>query len=223
MVQHRVRRSRLLFVTPLVLLGTLTVLLAWETLRTNVSPGTRDAWPWRLQLLDGDVLGSLLAVALGAVLARAQYARATQPHLGSRGTWEKGLLKGDVTAWRVGLLNGGQHVALLERCDYWLILPGEEDARERRWESADEVVARLVGAGFVVAEDFQLVKFGVGFPLVGAGSQETTLVGAFSVRFVAEVEELSVRFRFSDVVGDSHERVIDCVRYARSGFNAPLD
>ncbi|MGW2281762.1 hypothetical protein [Streptomyces sp. NPDC001770] len=217
------RRSPLLFVTPLVLLGALIVLLVWETLRVNVSAGARETWPWRLHLLDMEVLGSLLAVALGAVLARAQYARSTRPHLGSRCVWTKGLLKDDATAWRVGLFNGGPHVALIERCDYLVVLSGEEDARERRWVNAEEAMARLVAAGFVVAEDFQFVEFGAGFPLVGGTGYETLLVGAFSVRFVTEVEELSIRFRVGDVVGDSHERAIDCVRNARARFHAPLE
>ncbi|WEH42592.1 hypothetical protein OG233_25400 [Streptomyces sp. NBC_01218] len=222
-VQRRVRRSRLLFVTPLVLLGVLSTLLVWETVRANVSAGTGEAWPWRLQLLDGDVLGSLLAVALGAVLARAQYARSTRPHLGSRCVWSKGLLKGDATAWRVGLFNGGLHVATVERCDYRVVLAGEEGAADRSWVSAGEAVRRLTGAGLVLAEDFQFVEFGAGFPLVGGAGYETLLVGAFSLRFVGEVEELSVRFRVGDVVGDSHERVVDCVRNARAGLHAPLD
>ncbi|MGW1468781.1 hypothetical protein ACWCPT_31110 [Streptomyces sp. NPDC002308] len=217
------RRSPLLFVTPLVLLGVLIVLLVWETLRANVPADARQTWPWRLELIDAQVLGSLLAVALGAVLARAQYARSTRPHLGSRCVWTKGLLKDDATAWRVGLFNGGPHVALIERCDYRVVLSGEQDARERRWVSAGEAVERLTAAGFVVAEDFQFVEFGAGFPLVGSGGYETLLVGAFSLRVVTEVEELSIRFRVGDVVGDSHERTIDCVRNARAGFHAPLD
>ncbi|MGW0855559.1 hypothetical protein [Streptomyces sp. NPDC002690] len=231
MVQRRVRRSPLLFVTPLVLLGALTALLVWEAVRANVSAGARETWPWRLQLLDAQILGSLLAVALGAVLARAQYARSTRPHLGSRGVWSKGLLQGDATAWRVGLFNGGPHVALVERCDYLVVLPGDRGreggggrgARERRWVNVEEAASLLGEAGFVVAEDFQFVEFGAGFPLVGGGGYETLLVGAFSVRLVTEVEELSVRFRVGDVVGDSHERTIDCVRNARAGVHAPLE
>lgn len=222
-VQGRVRRSRLLFAAPLVLLGTLIALLVWETVRTNVSAGVRAEWPWRLQLLDTEVLGSLLAVALGAVLARAQYARSVRPHLGSRCAWTKGLLRGDATAWRVSLFNAGPHMALIERCDYCVVLSGEEAAGEPRWVGGDQVVARLVAAGFVVAEDFQMAEFGTGFPLVGGAGYETVLVGAFSVRLVTAVETLAVRFRVGDVVGDSHERIIDCVRNARAGLHAPLD
>lgn len=73
----------------------------------------------------------------------------------------------------------------------------------------------LTGAGLTVGEDFQLVTMGH-FPLVGTGSYETTMLGAFSQRFVDEVEALHLRVRVGDVVGDSHERILDALKGARS-------
>lgn len=84
----------------------LTLVLVWESIRGNIAPDARDDWPWRLQLLDMEALGSLMAVAVGAVLARAQYARTVRPCLGWRGSWTKGHLRGDSQAWTVGVLNG---------------------------------------------------------------------------------------------------------------------
>ena len=60
----------------------------------------------------------------------------------------------------------------------------------------------------------------VGF---GTGSYETVLVGAFSKRFVEKVDALYVRVRVTDVVGDSHERIGDCMKSARGVVHAPLD
>ncbi|MFD9240369.1 hypothetical protein ACFV0D_00215 [Streptomyces sp. NPDC059556] len=51
---------------------------------------------------------------------------------------------------------------------------------------------------------------------MGTGSYETTMLGAFSQRFVDEIEALHIRVRVSDVVGDSHERILDALRGARS-------
>ncbi|MFE1516525.1 hypothetical protein ACFW9I_06755 [[Kitasatospora] papulosa] len=221
--QRRVRRSPLLFTTPLVLLGLLMAVLVWESVRANVTGDARTEWPWRLQLVDMEALGSLLAVAAGAVLARAQYARTVRPYLGWRAVWAKGDLKGDVQAWRVGILNGGQHIAAIESWDCRVVLAGQGDSADGRWVDIDDAVAELTGAGLTVAEDFQLVKFGQGFPLVGTGSYETVLVGAFSTRFVETVESLYVRVRVTDVVGDSHERIGDCMKGARAVAQAPLD
>ncbi|MGW2088996.1 hypothetical protein [Streptomyces sp. NPDC001880] len=211
--QRRIRRSPLLFVTPLVLLGLLTALLIWEAVRGNVPAGARSEWPWRLQLIDAQVLGSLLAVSLGAVLARAQYARTVRPYLGWRAAWTEGLLATGAPAWRVGILNGGQHMAVIESWDVGVVMPGAEGSDDVRWSSVSDVVAELAEAGFVVGEDFRLIGFGAGFPLMGAvGGHDTVLVGAFSESFAQRVQSLYVRVRVTDVVGDTHERTMDCLK-----------
>ncbi|MEU1126375.1 hypothetical protein ABZ371_23115 [Streptomyces sp. NPDC005899] len=222
-VQRRVRRSPLLFTAPLVLLCVLTLVLVWEAVRANVTAGARTEWPWRLQLLDADVLGSLLAVAAGAVLARAQYARTVRPYLGWRSSWVQGHLEGDAHAWRVGILNGGQHIAAIDSWDCRVVLAGTSPGGDGPWVDVSEAVSQLTAAGLTVADDFQLVRFGRGFPLVGTAGYETVLAGAFSRRFVERVDALYLRVRVTDVVGDSHERIGDCMKGARALARAPLD
>ncbi len=221
-VQRRIRRSPLLFTVPIVLLALFILMLVWEVIRSNVTAEAQTEWPWRLHLLDMDALGSLLAVAGGAVLARAQYACTVRPYLGWRGSWQKGHLKEDTSAWRVGVFNGGQHLAVIGTWDCRLVLAGQDDSAEARWVDLDEAVSDLAAAGLVVAQDFQIIRFGAGFPLVGGGGHETLLVGAFSRRFVRKVDALYLRFRVADVVGDTHERVLDCMKGARTDLNAPL-
>ncbi|MCL6292353.1 MULTISPECIES: hypothetical protein [Streptomyces] len=219
--RRSVRRSPLFFTAPLVLLAVLTLILLWEAVRANVSPGARDDWPWRLQLLDMEALGSLLAVAAGAVLARAQYARTVRPYLGWRGSWRKGLLAEGEPAWRVGILNGGQHIAVIESWECRVVLRGGPDAATAPWVAVPDVVTTLTADGLSVGQDYQLIAFGKGFPLVGTGNYETVPVGVFSERFVQRVDALQIRVRVTDVVGDSHERVLDCVRGARAEYNVP--
>ncbi len=214
-------RSPLLFAAPLVLLAVLTLILLWEAVRANVSPGARDDWPWRLQLLDMEALGSLLAVAVGAVLARAQYARTVRPYLGYRGSWRKGLLVEGEPAWRVGILNCGQHIAVIESWECRVVPRGEPDEATAPWVAVPDAVATLTAGGLTVGRDYQLIAFGTGFPLVGTGNYETVPVGIFSRRCVERVESLHVRVRVTDAVGDSHERVLDCLRGARAEYNVP--
>lgn len=214
--QRRIRRSTLLFTAPLVLLLLLTAILLWETLRGNMSAQARTEWPWRLQLMDLQALGSLLAVAAGAVLARAQFAHATRPYIGWRGAWVKGVLVPGAPAWRVGVLNGGQHLAVVESWDCRIVLRGEADRPNAPWSSVDATVAELGGAGLVAEEDFRIVGFGAGFPLVGGGGYETVLMAAFSERFIARVQSVYVRARITDVVGDTHERTMDCMKGLRT-------
>lgn len=213
--QRRVRRSRLLFVAPLVLLGVLVLILLWEVVRSNMTGGARTEWPWRLRLLEPDPLGSLLAVAAGAVFARAQYARAVTPYLGWRATWERGDLRTAGTAWRVGILNGGQHTAVIESYDFRVVpAAGARDDRTS-WLDAQGAGAVLTAAGLTDGEDYLLMNIGRGFPLVGTGSHETVLVGVFSKRVVDEIDALYLRIRVTDAVGDSHERIVNCLKAAR--------
>lgn len=213
--QRRIRRSRLLFTAPLVLLLLLTAILLWETIRGNMSAEARAGWPWRLQLMDIQALGSLLAVAAGAVLARAQFARATRPYVGWRASWVKGVLRPGDPAWRVGILNGGQHLAVIESWHCRVVLKGAVDSPDARWASVHETVAELTGVGLIVEEDFRLIGFGAGFPLVGGGGYETVLMAAFSERFIERVQSVYVRARITDVVGDTHERTMDCMKGLR--------
>ncbi|MFG2405905.1 hypothetical protein ACGFR8_16515 [Streptomyces brevispora] len=215
--QRRIRRSALLFTAPLLLLLLLTAMLCWETIRANVSAGARTEWPWRLQMIDAEAPGSLLAVAAGAVLARAQFARVTRPYIGWRGSWAKGLLRPGAPAWRVGILNGGQHLAVVDSWHCRVVLKGAVDSPDAQWASVHDTVAELTGAGLVAEDDFRLIGFGAGFPLVGGGGHETVLMGAFSERFIERVQSLYVRARITDVVGDTHERTMDCMK----GLRAP--
>ncbi len=210
--QRRVRRSPLLFTAPLVLLCLLLVVLGWEIVRANIAPDARGAWPWRLQLLDMEPLGSLLAVASGAVFARAQYARTVRPALGWRAEWKRGLITADETGWRVGLVNGGQGTAVVEGIDYRVVRAGAEPGE---WTDFGGTLAQLSAAGLEFGTDYGLELFGAGSPLQGAGEQGTTRAGEFSKRFVTEIDALQLRLRVTDPVGDTYERVMDCLKGAR--------
>ncbi|WP_233436032.1 hypothetical protein [Streptomyces anulatus] len=82
-------------------------------------------------------------------------------------------------------------------------------------------MATLTADGLTVGRDYQLIAFGTGCPLVGTGNYDTVPVGVFSQRFVDRVEALHIRVRVTDVVGDSHERVLDCMRGSRTEHNVP--
>ncbi|MFF3318618.1 hypothetical protein ACFYV5_24390 [Streptomyces sp. NPDC003035] len=218
--QRRVRRSPLLYTAPIVLLALLTAVLGWEIVRANMTEAARTDWPWRLQLLDMEPLGSLLAVAAAAVLARAQYARTVRPYLGWRSDWTTGHLRGNAVEWQVGLFNGGQHTAVVESYESRVVLKGDPDPAATPWTDTAGAVAVLTAAGLTVGEDFQIRTMG-NTPLVGTGTYETVMVGAFSRRFVEEVDALYLRVRVVDTVGDSHERIMDCLKGARSGGYVP--
>ncbi|MCX5014757.1 hypothetical protein OG765_27760 [Streptomyces sp. NBC_00555] len=224
--QRRIRRNRWLFTAPLVLLCVLAVVLIWEIVRGNIPEAARTHWPWRLQLMSAEPLASLLAVAAGAVLARAQYSRAIRPVLGWRSEFEPGLLPGSGKAWKVGILNGGQNNAVLEQVDYHLVMAGDPvDGPDSgvEWTGLTTLGEQLADAGLRAAVDFRILYFGGGYPMVATGSHETIPVGVFSKRFIDEVHAFYMRIRVTDGVGDTHERIIDCLKGARESVVAPVE
>ncbi|MFC8201066.1 hypothetical protein ACFUTV_37575 [Streptomyces sp. NPDC057298] len=210
--QRRVRRSPLLFTTPLVLLVLLALVLLWEIVRGNVTGELSRQWPWRLRLMDTDPLGSLLAVALAAVLGRAQFARTVRPALGWSASWGPGPFAPDEPAWNVGILNGGQQHAVVERADYQLVPRGGTPGP---WTDHAGLLADLAGRRLVHGTHYRQMLLGAGFPLAGAAGHDVVPEGMYTQRFVDEIDVLLMRLRVTDAVGDSHERVMDLLRGAR--------
>lgn len=228
--QRRIRRNRWLFTAPLVLLCVLGGVLVWEIVRGNIPAEARSHWPWRLELMSAEPLASLLAVSAGAVLARAQYARTVRPALGWRSEFVSGQLPGTAKAWSVGVLNGGQHNVVVDHVDYRLVLAadpaegaGQEAGQEPEWTGLAAVGDRLAGAGLRATVDFRLMGMGPGYPLVATGTYETVGVGVFSKRFIDEVRAFYMRIQVVDSVGDTHERIIQCLEGAREAVVAPVE
>ncbi|MFJ8635262.1 hypothetical protein [Streptomyces sp. NPDC093568] len=214
--QRRVRRSPLLFLAPLVLLILLTLVLLWEIVRSNVTGEASREWPWRLRLMDMNPLGSLLAVALAAVFGRAQYGRTVRPALGWSSSWTVGDLGPDETAWTVEIVNGGSQQAVVERVDYCVVPRGGEPGE---WVGHAGLLEALAERGFVQGKDYYQRLTGAGFPLGGGAMR----AGTYGQRFVDEIDQLRLRLRVVDAVGDSHERIMDLMRgarLARPGFPA---
>ncbi|MCX4909941.1 hypothetical protein [Streptomyces sp. NBC_00878] len=70
----------------------------------------------------------------------------------------------------------------------------------------------------VHGKHYRQMFVGAGFPLPGATGYEAAPHGAYTQRFVDEIDEideLRLRLRVTDAVGDSHERVMDLMRGAR--------
>jgi hypothetical protein len=206
--QRRVRRSPLLFVAPLVLLILLTLVLLWEIVRSNVTGDLAREWPWRLRLMDMNPLGSLLAVALAAVFGRAQYGRTVRPALGWSSGWTVGDLGPDEPGWRVEIVNGGSQPAVVEQVDYCFVPRG---GRPTEWTAHAGLLEALAERGFVQGKDYYLLLTGAGFPLGNGGMRG----GTYGLRFVGGIDQLRMRLRVADAVGDSHERVMDLMRGAR--------
>ncbi|MFF4654934.1 hypothetical protein [Streptomyces sp. NPDC001381] len=214
--QRRVHRSPVLFTTPVVLLAVLTVMALWETIRGNITGPSGNHWPWRLALLDQEALSSLLAVSLGFVFARAQFARAVRPIIGWNGYVSSDLptMNGRFV-WVVGIRNGGMHSGALESLEYHVQPKGEmTPAADIQWQGYEATVTELEALGLRLGKDFDLNALGAGTPIGVTTDRDGLYAVRLSVPALSLLDNLYIRIRVTDAVGDTHERILHCLRAA---------
>ncbi|WP_416986535.1 hypothetical protein [Streptomyces sp. T028] len=198
-------------------------LLAWELTRINLPDATAAAWPWRLELLDVQSASTATTVAVGLILARAQYATAVRPMLGWRGRVIETDGMSDRLVWWVRLTNGSPHGATVEYPKYRVILRSEAAGNppsEDDWLTREAAVLKLVAAGLVDGQDFEIRLLGPAHSLSNSGDDSRT-VALFAPRAMAVVEDVHVRVRAVDQAGDTHQRVVHCMRSARREPTSP--
>lgn len=202
--QHRVSRNLVMFTVPAVIIGLLSAMLVWEVARDNMDPATKAHWPWRLALLDVPSVSNMLALSVGLAFARAQYARVVQPLITWAGRAERNTygMRG-THVWVVHIANGSTHNARLEEVRYQVI--GAQDGEAGGWLAHDNVVSRLEQLGLVLGKDFDLNTLGAGAMLGSA------YAGRFSLAAVGALDDVRMRIRVIDGVGDHHERVVRCL------------
>lgn len=211
--QRRIRRNRVFFAVPLAFLGVAGVLLIWAVLQANMAPAAKKSWPWRLTLLDVQTAGNAVVVTTGLVLARAQYARAVRPTL----AWSGEIVKsgpGGRPTWTVWLRNASSHSVTLQPLAYRLLLcPPNIDAAtdSTGWVTRTEAIATLAQRGLRHRSEYGLTEMGPAGLSPGMGERGVTLA-FLSREAVAVIEELFIRVRAVDEAGDTHERVVQCLR-----------
>jgi hypothetical protein len=62
-----IKRSRLFFTVPVVIIGLLAVNLVWEILRDNLSAHTLMSWPYRFTIMDNATTATVLAVFISFI------------------------------------------------------------------------------------------------------------------------------------------------------------
>ncbi|GAA3010271.1 hypothetical protein GCM10020229_22350 [Kitasatospora albolonga] len=213
--QRVVRRNALLSRLLNAATAVALALLAYSVLRDNLSAELQGSWPWRLRLLDIQSATAAALAAVGASLARAQYARTVRPALGHSGRAVDGVAPHGQRAWACVLTNAAQDVAVVTEISYlvtFLPPPPDEPPREPGgWGTALQAIERIAGAGLRLRQDFMITVVTAGIPLPAQG---VCFLGWFTERAMQVVEEVYIRVQVVDRVGDTHERVIACLKSA---------
>ncbi|MFC9507236.1 hypothetical protein [Streptomyces sp. NPDC057002] len=195
----------------------------WEMVMSNLPRSVRQEWPWRLSLLDQEALGSLLAVALGFVFARAQYARTVRPIIGWGGQVSSaGHGMSSKLVWVVEIRSGGTHNAVAESVEYY-VQPRDTEVFPENvpWHGYQAAVEKLESLGLQIGKDFDINPLGAGFPL-SAANDKGLYAARLSIPAISVLDNLYIRLRVTDGVGDTHERILHCLRGAEVEVRSAL-
>ncbi|MFJ1752212.1 hypothetical protein [Kitasatospora sp. NPDC088134] len=213
--QRVVQRSTV-FSRLLIAVVTLSWLLFLHTVvRQNLHGRSLEQWPWDLDLLDIQSATALAVSVSGAWLARAQYARAVRPTIGYFGRVMADIGPTGQLSWAIHAFNGAQDVATVTALDYWVTFTTTARAAgavdSAGWGSVSEATNAIAARGLTDREDFALDLIGKGRPIPGQGLM---FIGWFNEKAMNEVEEVFVRLRVIDRVGDTHERTLALMKGA---------
>lgn len=107
-----IRRSRLFFTFPVVIISIVSANLIWEVVRSNVAPHELMSWPFRFTILNDSTTATVLAVFISLFMGRLQWARALRPIVGFAIDDEGMQFKLDSDTWRLWVYNSGPGVLL---------------------------------------------------------------------------------------------------------------
>lgn len=213
--QRVVRRNGLFSRLMLAVAGACLLLLCYSVLRENLPSRLTGSWPWKLRLLDIQSATTAAIGTVGALLARAQYARAVRPALGYFGRTMADVAPVGRLVWACHLINGAQDVAVVDAIDYQVRFTpsalSDGAVNSTDWGSSLDAVASLSSRGLEQRKDFVLHTIGAGRPVPGQGLM---LLGWFTEKAMRDVEGVIARVRVVDRVGDTHERCVDLLKAA---------
>jgi len=214
--QYRIHRNHLLFILPIVLFILCMLLLLWAVIRQNLPVSLISRWPWKIELLDIQSATTAATITGGLILARAQYANTVKPMIGWAGNHVDVAGYAEKAIWLVTVANGCATPAYFQAEAYRVLLKDrgnsgpDDDAPP--WITRDDAIILLRAVGLRLKVDYDLNYLGPAFPL-SITSQDCTLA-IFTSKAMGAIDDVLVRVRAQDLVGDVHERVIYCLRGA---------
>jgi hypothetical protein len=219
-----IKRSRLFFTVPVIIIGILTVNLAWEIVRGNLPAHTLISWPFRFTVISNATTATVLAVFISLFMGRLQWARALRPIVGVAIDDEGAKFKPDSDVWRVWLYNSGPGGAVIESISYYVRFTDQpEGAGEASWVKIKVVNDQLQSRRLVDGKDYFIRWYarGAPFPAVKHYS-ESMQIAYFTVKALASMRILDIRVRYVDSLGDVHEKVTPIMHRLPSVANSAM-
>ena len=204
-----IRRSRLFFTVPVIIILIVSVIFFWDIVRANLSPHTLTSWPFRFIITDTSTTATVLAVFISLFMGRLQWARALRPIAGM-GIDDEGLrFLPSSGMWRLWIYNAGPGAATIESITYYVrFVDQPESDGAVNWVPISIVNDQLKSRALKDGTDYFIRWYAAGapFPAVSKYS-EGTQIAWFTIRALAQFRTLDVRIRYADSLGDVHEKV----------------
>ncbi|GIF31199.1 hypothetical protein Aut01nite_41850 [Actinoplanes utahensis] len=218
-LQRVIRRKRLFVAVPIAAGVLAFLMVVWEVIRQNVPDGYLKRWPWKLELLNLESGATVLTVLIVVVFTRMQYAETVRPSIG----WTMGPVRSEAERssaayWLsdirhmmiVNVFNGGGGGAVLVGVHYRVALSTQEHTSG--WIDHAELYELLDSFGMARGDGFYCSLLRAGLPVPpGTSLLDRNLIAMMMSReCLRRLRILDIRLRFSDPVGDLHERVLAC-------------
>ena len=209
--QRIVRRNRSVTWPLNALLSVAAVLFVHAVVRQNVKGPRLHIWPWSWQLLDVQSATAALLAGVGAVIARAQYARTVRPLLGISGWVTADSAPSEVLSWTCFLKNGGHDAVVVQSVQYWVNFADTgkpQPWRSTGWVSRQTAVAEAEARGLITGEDYRFTSLG---PNGVVSADSRIRLAWFTEPALAVMTDVYVRVTVLDRVGDIHQRTVSCL------------
>ncbi|MFD7641699.1 hypothetical protein ACFV4P_13700 [Kitasatospora sp. NPDC059795] len=210
--QRVLRRSPFVTRTLNAMLGAAVVLFVHAIVRQNLSGDWLRQWPWSWQLLDVQSATAGLLGSVGAVVARAQYARTVQPLLGLIAWVADDQAPGGVLAWASFLTNNGNDAVVLRSIEYRVDFMDPADPRTppttTGWVDRAGVIAAAGARGLSSGRHYHFTSTGPNAVLAGGVRMR---LAWFAEPALATIVDVYVRVAVLDRVGDLHQRTVSCL------------
>jgi hypothetical protein len=209
-ISRTIKRSRLFFVVPVIIIIIVSVNLVWEVIRANLGSHTLTSWPFRFTIIDASTTATVLAVFISLFMGRLQWARTLRPTAGVDIDDEDRRFLPTSDKWRIWVWNVGPGAATMESIAYYVrFIDQPEGEGVTNWVSLPVLNDQLQSRALKDGRDYFVRWYGHGaaFPVVQQNSQGLQLAW-FTVEALAKLRILDIRIRYVDSLGDLHEKIV---------------
>lgn len=215
--QRRISTGGRTWLLPRAFLALVVADLGWEIVKTNAAGQDRSEWPWRFTVLDTSTCAAIVVLLTGIIVTRTQLSLTLQPAL----SWSAsvGGSRGVTDSLRtIVLVNAGGGRSVVHRVQYRIrAAPDHAGASDipSDWMSWHAAISSFMALDLDWDRDIFLLHLGTGaaIPMVSRTREGMELL-ALGPKAVERLAVLDIRIQVTDVLGDIHQRDLQCIRPA---------